>query len=131
MGTTPPRKYHFEVLHAVRGRVTFSDTGVATGIQIGTIPAGSFVLPPWVNIETVFNAATTNVLTVGSAADDDGFLTSAVSASGVAGVKTGVTGAQLGNIAADTPVYIKYTQTGTAATTGVADVVVPYYAHSS
>jgi hypothetical protein len=131
MGTTPPRKYHANVQHCVRGRITFSDTGVTTGIEIGKIPAGSFVLPPVVNIETAFNAATTNVLVVGTSADDDGYLTNAVSASGVAGVKTGVTGALLGNNAADVSVLVKYTQTGTAATAGVADVIVPYYPHSS
>lgn len=131
MGTTPPRKLHFNAQHIIRGRVTLGDTGLTTGIEIGKIPAGSFVLPPTVNIETAFNAATTNVLVVGSAADDDGFLTSAVALAGATGIKTGVTGAQLGNIAADTSVYVKFTQTGTAATTGVADVIVPYYPHSS
>lgn len=129
MGTTPPRKLHVQTLHAMRGRVTFSDTGIATGIEIGKIPAGSFVDSVSVSVEVVFNALTTNVLTVGSAADDDGFATAAGTASTAAGQKRGLTGAQSGNIAADTSVLVKYTQTGTAATTGVADVVLYFYPH--
>jgi hypothetical protein len=103
---------------------------VATGVEIGTIPAGSFVFPCHVQITTAFNAATTNVLVVGTAADDDGFATTAATLPGATGVKINLTGAQTGDVlTADTPVVVKYTQTGTAATAGVAVVVVPFYPH--
>lgn len=129
-GSAPARVYSANVLHAVRGRINFDSSGAATGIEIGTIPAGSFVLPATVHVITAFNAATTNVLEVGTAADADGFATSAGTASGATGIKTSLTGAQSGDtLTADTPVVVKYTQTGTAATAGVAQVIVPYYPH--
>lgn len=130
--TIPARKNTQQVVHAIRGKVALGDVGIGTGIQIGTIPAGSFVLPATVHVKTAFDAGTTNVLVVGSSADDDGFVASAGAAAGTAGVKGALTGAQSGAVlTADTPVYIKYTQTGTAATAGAAEVVLPYYPHAT
>lgn len=129
-GSAPARIMSVNCIHAVRGRINFDSSGVATGVEIGTIPAGSFVMPATVHIITAFNAATTNVLEVGTAADADGFVTSAGAIAGTTGVKTSLTGAQSGDtLTADTPVVVKFTQTGTPATTGVAQVVVPFYPH--
>src|SRR5918993_3457688 len=129
-GSAPARIYSANVIHAVRGTVNYATANVATGVEIGTIPAGSFVAGTHVHIVTAFNAATTNVLTVGTAADDDGFATSAGTVAGTPGVKLNLTGAQSGDtLTADTPVVFKYTQTGTAATTGVAQAVVTFYPH--
>jgi hypothetical protein len=129
-GSAPARIYSANVIHAVRGTVNYATTNIATGVEIGTIPAGSFVMPGTVHITTAFNAATTNVLVVGTAADDDGFMAAAGTLSGATGVKTTLTGAQSGDtLTADTPVVVKYTQTGTAATAGVASVILPFYPH--
>lgn len=129
-GSAPARVMSVNCVHAVRGTISFDSTGAATGIEIGTIPAGSFVLPATVHVITAFNAATTNVLEVGTAADADGFATAAGTASGTAGVKTSLTGAQSGDtLTADTPVVMKFTQTGAAATAGRAQVVVEFYPH--
>lgn len=98
----------------------------ANGTHIGKTPAGSFIHGTDVDIKTAFNAATTNVLTVGSAADDDGLATSAGTASGTPGYKPNLQGAQSGYNSAETQWYIKYTQTGTAATTGVAHIAVRF-----
>lgn len=129
-GSAPARIMSVNCIHAARGRINFDSANAATGIEIGTIPAGSFVLPAVVHVITAFNAATTNVLVVGTAADDDGFAVAASTLSGATGIKANLTGAQSGDtLTADTPVVVKYTQTGTAATTGTAQVVVPYYPH--
>jgi hypothetical protein len=129
-GSAPARIYSANVMHCVRGTVNYATTNVATGVEIGTIPAGSFVGEVLCHVTTAFNAATTNVLVVGTAADDDGFAAAAGTLSGAAGVKIGLTGAQSGDtLTADTPVVVKYTQTGTAATAGVAQVVVTFYPH--
>lgn len=128
---TAPRKHHLQSPHTLRGRVTFGQSGIATGVELGVIPAGSFVKPGIVKIEEAFNAATTNVLVVGSIADDDGFITSAGAAAGVLGVKTSLTGAQTGNVTTDTQVLVKFTQSGAAATAGIADIVLEYYPHST
>lgn len=128
--SAPARIYSANVLHCLRGRINFDSSGAATGIEIGTVPAGSFVEGVTVHIITAFNAATTNVLEVGTVADADGFATSAGTASGATGVKLNLTGAQSGDtLTADTPVVVKFTQTGTAATAGVAVVLVKFYPH--
>lgn len=129
-GSAPARIMSVNCVHALRGRINFDSSGAATGIEIGTIPAGSFVGPVTVHVITAFNAATTNVLEVGTTADPDGFATSAGTASGATGVKLNLTGAQSGDtLTADTPVVVRFTQTGAAATAGVAQVVVEFYPH--
>lgn len=97
----------------------------ATGLAAGTFPIGAFekntiILRSGVTILTAFNAETTNVLEVGSAADPDAVITGTNAAAGTLGTKAG-TGAGIGQpLAADTIFYAKFTQTGTAATTGRA-----------
>jgi hypothetical protein len=110
-----------------RRRVNFDQAGISAGtLPVVGLEKGSIVLRAYVRIETAFNAATTNVLTLGSAADDDGLVTSANAVAGTPGFKTG-TGAEIGTeLAADTIFYAKFTQTGTAATTGVAEFIVEF-----
>lgn len=118
----------------VRRTVAFNMTdfgnaaiGVNPGIPIGAIEAGAIPLYCHVTIETAFNAATTNVFVVGTVDDDDGFATSAGVIAGTPGFKGNLTGALTGiPLAADKVVYVKYTQTGTVATTGKAEVVMTF-----
>ena len=97
----------------------------ANGLAAGTFPIGAFEkntipLRAGVTILTAFNAATTNVLELGTTADADGLITSTNAAAGTVGTKAG-SGAQIGQpLAADTIIYAKFTQTGTAATAGRA-----------
>jgi hypothetical protein len=110
-----------------RRRVNFDQAGIAAGnLPVVTLEKGCIPLRAYVRIETAFNAATTNVLTLGSAADDDGLVTSANAVAGTPGFKAG-TGAELGTeLAADTTFFAKFTQTGAAATTGVAEFIVEF-----
>lgn len=127
---TPARKGEWQCTHSIRRRIAFSDTNSASvGLEVGVIPAGSFVHAVIVNIETAFNAATTNVITVGTTASVAGLAQNAGVAAGVAGLKSGLLGSpQLnGNTATDMQVMVFYSQTGTAATAGVADVIVSFY----
>jgi len=113
----------------IRRTITFDASGVGTGlgIPIGALEAGAIPIRAYVTIQTAFNAATTNVLVVGTDDDDDGFVTSTNAAAGTVGLKAG-TGALLGfPLATNEVVYVKYTQTGTAATTGKATAVVEFY----
>lgn len=97
------------------------------GVPIGGLEAGAMVLGVDVVIETAFNAATTNVLVVGTVADDDGFAATAGTIPGTAGFKPNLQGALSGiPLAANTICYVKYSQTGTAATTGKATIVVKF-----
>lgn len=112
----------------LRGTVKFSDTGVATGIDLEKgrgIPAGSFHLATYIHVKTAFNAASTNVLVVGTSADDDAYVAAGDVAEGTVAM-TRVNGK--GYIAADTVPLVKYTQSGTAATAGEAEIVFEFIA---
>ena len=110
-------------LSALTGEISYDVTSPYT-VEIGTIPAGAIVIGTLVDVETVFNAATTNVLVVGTASDDDHYVAAGdVDETTAAG--TWVTD-KSETVSADTAVYAKYTQTGTAATTGKARVTILY-----
>lgn len=132
--TNPVRHPEDTGIQFVRRTVTFNMTdtgnlaiGSGNGIPIGALEAGTIPLYCHVTIETAFNAATTNVFVVGTVDDDDGFAQAAGTLSGATGFKGNLTGALTGiPLAADKVVYVKYTQTGTAATTGKAEVVMTF-----
>jgi hypothetical protein len=110
----------------IRRTVTFGQSGITAGIPVGALEAGAVPLRAYAVIETAFNAGTTNVLVLGSAADDDGLVTTANAVAGTPGLKAG-TGALIGApLAADTVFFAKYTQTGTAASAGKATFVVEF-----
>lgn len=122
-------EYHNEnVVQCIRKDVALASLTSGTQYKIGNVPKGAVVIGTTVGITTVFNAGTTNVLIVGTSGDDDA-LVAAADVNEAAVAVTRVAPATLaGAIAAsaDTDVYVKYTQTGTAATTGAGWVVVEY-----
>lgn len=123
----PARQFHQQEVHYLRRTVTYADTS-GTQYEMGAIPAGAVVIGTTVCVTTVFNAGTTNVLIVGTAGDDDALVAAAgvdETAVGVTRVAPATLGGMLSSSAATT-IYSKFTQSGTAATTGVAEVVVEY-----
>lgn len=128
--TFPARNRAEQQVAAISATVNFGDAGIATGIQIGTLPQGAYITSSSsVEVVTAFNAVTTNVLTVGTVlATSNNIFAAADVTEGTPGVYAIVLANQ-GRAAAaagDVPIYVKYTQTGTAATTGQAVVVVCY-----
>lgn len=121
---TPPRKLESQVPHALRRRVLFSDNA-AGGVEIGVMPAGSFVKAIVANVETAFTGGTP-VVSVGTTAVPTAFATSAGIAPGTAGYKTGLTSTGQGNVTADTQV-LAFVSGG--ATAGLVDFLVEYYPH--
>lgn len=123
------RQYHQQMVHYCRKAVNYNDSGIASGVKFGTIPAGAIIIGTDVHVTTVFNAATTNVLTAGG---NSATWTDIVAAGDVNEAATGLTkdisptGSSLGVIAADRDIYAQYAQTGTAATTGLAQIIVKY-----
>lgn len=121
------RDYSTHQTHYLRKDITYAVTS-GTQYSMGAIPANAVVLGTTVGVTTVFNAATTNVLIVGTSGDDDAL----VAAGGVDETAVGVTRVAPATLAgklsasADTEIFVKYTQTGTAATTGAAWIVVEY-----
>lgn len=128
-GTAKGRENVPNVVCYIRKRLTFADAGATAGIPIEWLRQGSRILGTTVYVDTVFNAATTNVITVGfnSTAYDN-----LVNAAAVNEAATGITqnipptGTALLALTADSQLYIKYTQSGTAATTGDITVVVAF-----
>ena len=109
--------------NAITRTIAYSVTTPFTA-QIGTIPKGAIVSHVSVAITTAFDAGTTNVLLVGTSTDPDHY----VDADDV--LETLVSGVFVGDkpeqVVVDTDVYLKYTQTGGAATAGVARATVWY-----
>lgn len=101
------------------GHVSYKDTDVDKGIEICELPAGIIVTRAVAIVGTVFNAGTTNVLTIGGNDDVNDILGSSDITEGTAGTYSKQTFTEY---SAKTKIKAKYTQTGTAATTGEADV---------
>jgi hypothetical protein len=125
----PARQDPRQVINDIKKTVNFNDAGVASGIAFdNSLPLGAFITRVLVEIVVVFNAVTTNVLTVGTNATTYNDI---VAATDVNEGATGVTEVTRGYgrgiaAAADKTPFVKYTQTGTAATTGQAVIVIEY-----
>lgn len=124
----PARQYHQQMVHYLRKTVNFDDSGIGDGVSMGTLPAGAQVIDAVVNVETAFNAVSTNVLTAGTNASDYDNIVGAgdVTEGTPGGYRAAILTAAAGEYDADTEVFAKYTQSGTAATTGKAHIVIAY-----
>lgn len=123
------RQQHTQVVNTFRKTVNYNDPGISAGVRGFTLPLGAFIVQVLCEIVTVFNAGTTNVLTVGTNGPTNyndiiaaGDVNEAALA--VTSVTTGL-GRSLAAAAAK-DVFFKYTQSGTAATTGQAVIVISY-----
>ncbi len=119
-----PRSTVTQQVPYFRASVAFNTVNIGSDgmVPLGTLPAGAIVTHAIVKVTTAFNAATTNVLTVGTLASVDAVLAAADIDETV--VQTTVTFAAAGySVAVDTPLFIKYAQTGTAATAGAATII--------
>jgi hypothetical protein len=125
--TLPARQYHTQQLAFLRRSFAFNTPliGTAGKVPLGTLPANSIVTEIIIKVTTAFNAATTNVITVGTAAVDNSLVADGDFNEGVIG--TTISTAQVGfTSTTDTQLFIKYAQTGTAATAGAATVIVMF-----
>ena len=122
-------------LHFASVTVNWND---AADLTAGTrarwiAPAGAHIVAEIVTVQTAFNAGTTNVLTVGTvsgtatdmmAAGDLDETTAATTI--LAGSVFHAGGLIILNSTSDTPVYVKYAQTGTVASAGKATITWVY-----
>jgi len=131
---TPPaypqaRRQAFQSTNTLKKTVNFNDPNVASGVAFDeSLPAGAFIISVTIEIVTAFNAGTTNVLTIGTNATTYNNVVASgdvtLGTPSVAQPTRGL-GRALAN-AGEPPVFAKYTQTGAAATTGQAVVVIEY-----
>lgn len=128
-GTTA-RQLPYQVVHTLRIKVNYNDAGVAAGVGKQWLPKGAIITSTSVHVATAFNAGTTNVLTVGTNASAYNNIVAGndvdETAAGVITNAIKPTGTALGPLAADARVFVTFTQTGTAATTGSAIVLIHY-----
>ena len=115
------RVYHTQQIHYIKATLNFN-SGVVT---IGTIPSGATIMKPisGANVNVAFNAGTTNVIDIGTTANDDLYATDLAGGT-IAFVPFDEAVTQ--KLAADTTFTATYAQTGTAATAGSADVIISY-----
>jgi hypothetical protein len=93
-------------------------------VHVGLIPAGNRIILAGVNNKTVFNAGTTNVLTMGTVA---GSYADVMGSGDINEASATWQEKQLDTVLlVDTDYYVKYVQTGGAATTGSARVFIDY-----
>ncbi|TXH53565.1 MAG: hypothetical protein E6Q97_12935 [Desulfurellales bacterium] len=122
-------EYHSQYLtHCLRKDIAYNSAASGTAVLIGTLPKGAVVMSTTVAIKVAFNAGTSNDIIVGTSGDPDALVaTGGVTETSVAATR--VAPATLaGNVAAsaDTPLYVTYTQSGTAASAGTASIMVEY-----
>ena len=123
------RQNSTQQVHYLRFAVNYNDSGIANGVGKQWLPKGAVITGTSVYVGAAFNAATTNVLTVGTnvSAYDNIVATGDVNEANATLTQNIVpSGAALGPLAADAQVFVKYVQTGAAATAGSAVVVIHY-----
>lgn len=118
-----------------RATVNFNDPRIASGVWFATIPKNAYILTIDADVTTAFNAGTTNTIQLGATAAGADFLAAtSITAAGVQhltaaaglGVAATANASLQTAINGDVPMYVKYAQTGTAATAGVVTIVVTY-----
>ena len=102
------------------GSVNFDDEDIDKGIKVCDLPDNIIVTKAVAVVTEAFNAATTNVLTVGTNDDADNLLGSGDITEGTAAAYAG--GNKFVELGTGGKVNAKYTQTGTDATAGAADI---------
>ena len=102
------------------GTVKFDTKNADKGVQLTELPANIIITKAVAVVNKAFNAATTNVITVGTTSAANDLL-------GSGDVTAGTVGAYMKNsifkiFKAKTPVIVKFSQTGSKATAGEADI---------
>ncbi len=118
---TNARRYHQTMVHYLRKTIAYTD-GATAVVTVGTLPAGALVDRAVSSVTTVFNAATTNTVSIGTVATPTAYATT-LALGAVAVVPGTLTAAQVYR-STDTVVVATISMTGAAATTGQAIITV-------
>jgi hypothetical protein len=125
-GMAVAQQYHQNLMHFLRKEVNYNDPGIAGGLVIGRLPAGAQITQALTRVKAAFNAASTNVLTVGTNASayDNVFSATDIAEGGIG--NNFAPAANLQEVINEGDLYVKYTQSGTAATQGKAVIHIAY-----
>jgi hypothetical protein len=123
------RDFNKQMIHYLRLGVVFGDNNVVK--TVGVIPAGSQILNliSGVFIRTVFNAGSTNVLDIGTSVTGDLYATDlALGTKAFVAIDEAATATNVNTwyVTVDTTITATVQLTGTAATTGAAEIVIAY-----
>jgi hypothetical protein len=126
---TTARQLATQQTHYLRCGITYADNGLVK--TVGIIPAGSQMinLTSGVYIREVFNAGTTNVLDIGTTADDDLYATDlALGTKAFVVIDEAATATNVNTwyVTVDTTITATVALSGTAATTGQAEIIIAY-----
>lgn len=120
------RQFHTQQIHYLRRDFTYSDA--ATTITVGVIPSGAIVLEAisGVYVHEVFNAGTNNRLDIGVSTDSGtNNWATLLTLLGIGFIELDEVAASL-RVTSDTTVQAYVDVTGTAATTGIASVIIAF-----
>jgi hypothetical protein len=124
----PARQDPRQVGNTLKRTLNFNDGDIAQFSFANSLPQGAFIMSVQAFVVTAFNAATTNVITIGTNSTTFNNISAAGTiVPGTPGMYTPVIG--LGpNLAAaaDTPVFGTYTFTGAAPTAGQVVIVIEF-----
>jgi len=121
------RKFHTQQSHYMTTLINYSDADASTGRLLGYLPPNSVLVRIYTVIQTAFNAGTTNTLSVGKTATGTDYVSGTAAGSVTAPTAATLTAANCYNpTTGDQAIYASYAQSGTAASAGVALVVVEY-----
>jgi hypothetical protein len=126
---TTARQLATQQIHYLRCGLSFADNGLAK--IVGIIPANSQIvnLTSGVYVREVFNAGTSNVLDIGTSADDDLYATDlALGTKAFVAIDEAATATNVNTwyVTVDTTITATVALSGTAATTGLAEVIIAY-----
>jgi hypothetical protein len=119
------RLFHVQQTTYLQTLMNYNDADASTGRLLGYVPAGATIVRIYTVISTAFNAGTTNTLSVGKTATGTDYVNATAAGSATGPTAATVTAANTVP-AADQAIYASYTQSGTAASAGVARVIVEY-----
>jgi hypothetical protein len=123
--TVSARDVHLQGVSYIHADIVFGQAN--STVTVGVVPAYATIDNAYVIVSTAFNAATTNTIDIGTSADPDGFATAlALGTIGKIAADEMATSNDLGPFTADTTIVCVPTTTGTAASAGVARVVVTF-----
>ena len=118
------RDLGLQVVHTLRKSIAYTDDGSV--LTVGIIPSGSLILKALsgVHVTTAFNAGTNNFLDIGPTTNDDLYGTDLSLATTTFVPLDEAVGTYL--VTSDTTIIATVDLTGTAATTGAAEVIICY-----
>lgn len=119
------RQASTEVVHTYV--FNFNSTAIASGILVDTIRASAdkpVQMEVSVQVVTAFNAGTNNFIEIGTTATGTDILAHASITAGTPAYYPASNAVAKSRLTADTPIYVTYIQSSTAATTGKGVLIV-------